>query len=165
MVYVAVFCIVVVMVATWLSPGQGNRLDTLGSRLALWKVSAMMIEDFPLTGIGAGQYGAVQRVFYPLGMLEPTVSLPHAHSFYLQMCIEFGVPFTVAFLAALSILSLRLRVIRPEALSETSISLGMLASILSFLIYGIADAISIGSRGGIYIWAVFSLARYVSRLQ
>ncbi len=57
-------------------------------RVAHWQAAINMIEAHPLLGVGAGNYSAVYSHYMVPGW---TLSLGHAHNFYLNMAAETGI--------------------------------------------------------------------------
>ncbi len=67
-------------------------------RVAHWQAALNMIEAHPLLGVGAGNYSAVYSQYMVPGW---TLSLGHAHNFYLNMAAETGIPGLLVYLAVL----------------------------------------------------------------
>jgi O-antigen ligase len=56
-------------------------------RTAIWRDAVMLIRDFPLTGTGAGTFGAS---IIPYQTAEPGYTIGQAHNHYLQIAAEGG---------------------------------------------------------------------------
>jgi putative inorganic carbon (HCO3(-)) transporter len=153
------------MIASWLG-APGTPLDTLPGRLEIWNRALIMLLDFPITGVGLGQFPIVLRTFYPAFTLPVDQFVPHAHNFYLQLALDLGVPGAVAVLALLTtLLRNLLRLHHRTADRELrTVALGVGAGLISFLIFGLTDAIAAGARGGILLWILLGLGMAVTRL-
>ena len=56
-------------------------------RVAIWGDAARLIEDFPVTGTGAGTFGKAINVYQTA---EPGYAIDQAHNHYLQLMAEGG---------------------------------------------------------------------------
>ncbi len=56
-------------------------------RIAIWRDTIRMVEDFPITGTGAGTYGTAINVYQTA---EPGYAIGEAHNHYLQLMAEGG---------------------------------------------------------------------------
>ena len=56
-------------------------------RLAIWRDTIRLVEDFPVTGTGAGTYGTAISVYQTA---EPGYAIGEAHNHYLQLMAEGG---------------------------------------------------------------------------
>jgi len=63
-------------------------IQVLGGRLRLWGATATMIADYPILGVGPGNFGTVFTQYHPPGML---VRHFFAENDYLQWVAEIGV--------------------------------------------------------------------------
>lgn len=67
------------------------------NRLYIWQSSINMIKDYPLTGVGFGQFREIYNSRY-LSPLSPERYHPHAHNSFLMMGAETGLISLLAFL-------------------------------------------------------------------
>lgn len=139
----------------------GN-LDTLGDtitatgRQQLWNRAIFAIEDFPITGVGLGMTESAIRILYPPFTISPLTSFTHVHNTYLQIGVELGIVGMIAFLAFLfGILVLLSQQVTQRANANWQLSLGLLGSMLAFMLHGIVDAVIYFPRAALIIWAVF----------
>jgi O-antigen ligase len=65
-----------------ITQGQDGR-----GRLAIWRDTIRLVEDFPITGTGAGTYGRAINVYQTA---EPGYAIGEAHNHYLQLMAEGG---------------------------------------------------------------------------
>jgi O-antigen ligase len=66
-------------------------------RLLIWESTLHMIEDYPATGVGLGQFIIVYNEQY-ISPLSLERSHPHAHNSYLMLCAESGIGALLAFM-------------------------------------------------------------------
>lgn len=71
---------------------------TEASRMTIWRETAPVIADFPLTGTGLGTYARVMLIYQ---RTTPQILFNHAHSEYLQLAAEGGLLLTVPAAVAL----------------------------------------------------------------
>ena len=143
----------------WLDPPQETAVgsfSTLNFRQEVWPWALSTVRDFPFSGTGLGTFRVVVRRFYPINVPE-TFDLAHAHNVFLQFALDLGIPGLVSY-GALLILSAVLgwqiarrdRQLRP-------VSIGLLAGLCAFHVYGLADALAIGSKPTLLLWAILGL--------
>ena len=58
-------------------------------RMEVWRDSIAMIRDFPITGVGLGNY---QHAFHKYNQVPRNVIYDHAHNDYLEYLSEWGLP-------------------------------------------------------------------------
>ncbi len=151
----------------WLDPPQETAvgsLSTLSFRQELWPWAMEAINDFPFTGIGLGAFRAAARRLYPLAV-DPAYDIAHAHNFFLQTTLDIGLPGFIAY-GALLLVSL---VLAFQAATRTSdlraYSLGLFASLSAFHIFGLTDALALGSKSAVLLWAIFGILAALARLR
>jgi O-antigen ligase len=73
--------------------------STVSGRLDIWRRTARMVQDHPLSGVGMGNFEAVyEPVYNP--MLNPDGRRGgHAHNLWLQVAAEQGLPIAVAYVS------------------------------------------------------------------
>lgn len=99
---VSVFAIVLlVYVAVLISPALEARLgigashESVWSRLALWRDTILLIQDYYFVGSGLASTAMIYSTY---SFLLHVPTLHHAHNLYLQIALEQGVPGLLAFL-------------------------------------------------------------------
>jgi putative inorganic carbon (HCO3(-)) transporter len=137
----------------------------LATRLELWQRSIELVQDFAFTGIGPGQFNAVLPAFYPPFLTPADDSIAHAHDVLLEYAVELGVPGAVAFCALLVafVAACRKGLRAADDLVKIA-SLGALLGLFSFAVFGVADAIAPGARGGLALWIILGLGGAVGVL-
>jgi len=138
-----------------------QRLTTLlpagsaGGRLKLWRESAALLADAPLTGIGLNNFVIVhgRRPEYQGQFVYQ--GFPHAHNLLLQTALDYGLPGLVAIvglMVALAWAAWRTRQ-RLAGSPLSGLALGLAFGLLAHALHGAVDAICIGSKAGIVPWA------------
>ena len=128
-------------------------LDTkLVARLDIWSSALRGIEDHPLTGIGLGVFNKVMPVRYPYQTVGLSYPVTQAHNLFLDVALAIGLPGTLGL--AMLLLGSALLAIGGLQLRGASrvLSLGILASIAAFLVFGITDQISLSIPTSFILW-------------
>lgn len=128
-------------------------LDTkLVARLDIWSSALRGIQDHPLTGIGLGVLNQVMPVRYPYQTVGLSYPVTQAHNLFLDVALAIGLPGTLGL--AMLLLGSALLAIAGLRFSHTSrvMSLGILASIVAFLVFGITDQISLSIPTSFVVW-------------
>ncbi len=140
------------------------RLDardgTLASRMEVWQRGLMMIQDFPVTGIGIGTYDPMAHSLYPFFIAAPGEPIPHAHNNLLQVAVDLGIPGLVAYSALLTGFALcAVRAYRALASDGArALIAGLSFGMLAHQIFGLTDAFILGSKPGLLMWIFMALA-------
>jgi O-antigen ligase len=69
----------------------------LGLRLPLWKYALQIVEDFPLWGVGIGEFNFIFQK-YSSGHFVPDLESYQTHNYFLQIGVELGLIGLYAFL-------------------------------------------------------------------
>jgi O-antigen ligase len=140
-------------------PGEGSQLAlTADMRVALYERGLAMLNDFPLTGIGLGQFNPVLHSLYLSDLFPPARFVPHVHNMYLEYLLELGIPGGVAF--GLLVIAFFRRCARGAHSDETwmhRVSVGLIAGLVGFGIFGLTDAIAPGARASVILWLLLGL--------
>ena len=151
----------------WLAPPQETAvgsLSTLNFRQDLWPWAVQAISDFPFTGIGLGAFREAARRLYPLP-LSPDIDFAHAHNVFLQVALDVGLPGLIAYVAILLVCVAVAWQLAKSEQALRAISLGLLASLAAFHVYGLADTLALGSKSAVLLWAIFGLLAAMIRLR
>lgn len=143
--------------------GGLNSLE--GFRMMLWRNAWLSIQDFPFTGSGFGIFQIVASHLYPL-QIPPSYYFGHAHNFWLQAAIDFGLPGLAALLVIYGGGLFHVYGIWQNGRADASrsvllgpmLALGMLGSMVAHLIHGMTDSVSMGSTPNLLFWYLFALA-------
>jgi putative inorganic carbon (HCO3(-)) transporter len=123
----------------------------------------MIVQDFPLTGIGMGLFGQVAAWLYPFGPAGPEM-VPHAHNLYLQIAVDLGLPGLIAWLlAAVNVLKAGWTLFSDgNYRSETwqqALGAAVLSSLAALLIHGLMDSVTWGMvRPAPLVWGIWGIA-------
>lgn len=129
-------------------------LESLSFRYEVWHWAIEAIRDFPFTGTGLGTFRRVVLRLYPTPF---TMDFAHAHNIFFQVALDVGLPGLVAYVSTL-ILSLIAG--WNAAVDKTRIRplvLGLITGLVAFHIYGLTDALALGSKTTIAFWIVLGL--------
>ena len=151
----------------WLDPPQESAvgsLSTLNFRQDLWPWAVQAVGDFPFTGIGLGSFREAARRLYPL-QISPDFDIAHAHNVFLQTALDVGIPGLVSYTALLFISGAAAWQIAKKDRALRAASVGLLASLAAYHMYGMADALALGSKPAVLLWAVFGLLAAMVRLR
>lgn len=139
--------------------------STLIVRAELWNRALYMISDFPLTGIGPGQFSRVLHERYPAFLLPDGEEGPHAHNLLLEYLVELGLPGALAFLwMVLVFFSQCHQATRSNDTQLRWTGWGLAFGVMGFLTFGLTDAIAPGARGGLLFWVVLAVGARLGRI-
>lgn len=131
---------------------------TLNGRQEIWNRALYGLSDFSFTGMGLGTFREIVRILYPLFLISPDFDIGHAHNFFLQMGLDFGIPGLIAllaiYLAGIAHLA-RLRWERPW--HQALWTIGLLGVLIGHTFYDMADAVSMGSKPNFIFWVLLAL--------
>lgn len=128
-------------------------LDTkLVARLDIWSSALKGAEDHLLTGIGLGVFNDVMPVRYPYQTVGLSYPVSQAHNLLLDVALSMGIMGAIG-LGMLLLGSALLAIDGSRTRSASGlVSLGILASIVTFLIFGITDSISFTIPTSFIVW-------------
>jgi O-antigen ligase len=72
---------------------------TLSARVEIWRRTALMVKDHPLTGVGLGNYEAFYWPVYDPMLEGPHDRGGHAHNLWLQVAAEQGLVVAAVYIA------------------------------------------------------------------
>ena len=152
----------------WEEPAQATALGSLSTiafRQETWRWVLVSVQDFPFTGSGLGAFRQLMRRLYPINV-DPTFEIAHAHNIYLQTAVDLGLPGLVVYLAILLVAAaIGWQVARRDKQLRPLV-LGLLAGVAALHIFGVGDALALGSKPGLLFWVALGLltaARRVAR--
>lgn len=132
-------------------------------RLMVWEAANLALGDFFFTGMGLGTFRALVHLLYPLPGIPADYDLAHAHNFFLQTGLDFGVPGLTAFLVvyvAAIVQLVRLgqarikRVIWPQMpfVTPRVLAIGWMSCMVGQTVYSLFDAVAMGSKPNFVWW-------------
>ncbi len=170
------------VVLGWLFPQEFSTLisqftsdsavSTGAIRLEIWSRAYYMIQDFPFTGIGMGNFQRILELMYPLFLT--TEIIPHAHNLFLQIATDLGLPGLICWLAIVLGVTARLLALpkraalhlaQHQALMQYMLATALLGSQAALLTHGIVDAVTWGSvRTAPFVWLLWGTAVALHRI-
>ena len=131
---------------------------SLGFRQEVWSAALFGLHDFVFTGMGLGTFRDVVFLLYPIN-IAPTYDLGHAHNFWLQTGLDFGLPGLIALLAMMicAFAGLRLAWKAAEGLEDKALVIGLLGSLVAQSVYSLLDAVAMGAKTNVFFWILLAL--------
>jgi putative inorganic carbon (hco3(-)) transporter len=136
----------------------------LSGRGEIWQRAFYALEDFPFTGVGLGAFRRVIHLLYPLYSVGPDVDIGHAHNIFLQVGLDLGLIGLAAYVALLVIAFIvGWKVLRKGAAWAQPWAVGLLAGLIGLHVFGLTDAVALGSKPGIALWMGLGLIAALPR--
>lgn len=137
-------------------------------RKEIWSRALSIIQDFPFTGIGMGNFGLIADTFYPFFLAAPGQT-PHAHNLFLQIAVDLGIPGLIAWLSILLIIfvvSGRLFAVGARSHDGwvAGLGAGLVCSQIALVTHGLTDAVLWGTKPAVMLWAVWGVALVAANL-
>jgi len=132
---------------------------TFAARMEIWQRAIYMIQDFPYTGVGLNNFDPVAHVMYPFFLIGPDVCVAVTHNNLLQVAVDLGIPGLVACVALLTNFTLIGWRIYRRSNDEflRALAIGLLCGMLSHQVFGLTDAIALGAKPGVALWAMLGI--------
>ena len=124
-------------------------MGTLSFRQEVWTHAITGLHDFAFTGMGLGTFREIVRLLYPLNV-DPSYDIGHAHNFFLQAGLDFGLPGMIALIAIYLVVFAVLGQILRSALWPWGI--GLLGCLVAHLSYSMLDAVAMGAKTNVVWW-------------
>jgi len=118
--------------------GIGTSAGSAWSRLALWRDTIPLIQDYYFVGSGLGSTAMIYSTY---SFLLHVPTLYHAHNLYLQIALEQGIPGLLAFLGLMGTSILYAAAIwkHTEARGRAALAAAV-AAVIALLVHGMFDA-------------------------
>lgn len=131
---------------------------TVEARLDLWASGLAGIRDYPLTGMGMNTFRVHLPTRYPTAT-PPYGEVPHAHNHLMQAALDLGLPGLLAYLLLWVIAASQLRAVSREAVhgADRLLARGLGAGLVASFVFGMADAIPLGAKVGVFFWLALAL--------
>jgi putative inorganic carbon (HCO3(-)) transporter len=130
--------------------------NTFTVREEIWLRARLMIQDFPLTGIGMGNFNDVANRLYPFGLTP--INMDHAHNLFLQIAVDLGLPGLIAWLACwFTILRMAWQLYRKGDGTLRALGAAVLCSQVALGTHGLLDCVTWDTRPAVIIWAIWGL--------
>ena len=125
-------------------------------RFEVWTAALLAVQDFSFTGVGLGAFQEVAMLLYPLN-IPPSYYFGHAHNFWLQGAIDFGIPGLITILAIYLTAIMQAARLWREPLAPPGLVAGLAGSLIAQSIFSLTDAIPLGSTANLFFWMLFGL--------
>ena len=149
----------------WLNPPSETAvgsLVTLNYRKEIWPWAVRAVADFPFTGVGLGAFRQVVFRLYPIPF-TPGQDIAHAHNIFLQTALDVGLPGLVAYGALLMVAAVAGWRVARRDVGLRAAGLGVLAGLAAVHVFGLADALALGSKPGIVFWLALGVLAAMNR--
>lgn len=166
LVALMLFTLPFVPVADWLARADQSTtmqtttgISSFAGRQEIWTRALYGIQDFPFTGMGLGTFRQLMHQLYPTILLPNDVDFAHAHNFFLQTALDFGLPGLIAVLAIylLAIVLLLTTALGAPLPASRIYALGLLGAVVAQTIFSMMDAVALGSKTNFMFWYLFAL--------
>jgi O-antigen ligase len=155
----------------------GGSQSVEGFRVQLWTQAIQAMSDFPITGMGLGTFRHVVRLLYPLN-IPPSYDIGHAHNFFIQTALDFGILGLVAVLAIYIVVVVQLVDLwrsggkREDDSGERCMpwgayriwAVGFGGCIVAQSVYSTLDAVAMGAKTSFMFWYLVALVIGVTNL-
>jgi putative inorganic carbon (HCO3(-)) transporter len=150
----------------WDEPAQETAIGNLGTvnfRVEVWQWALVAVQDFPFTGTGLGTFRQVVHRLYPIDV-SPSYDIAHAHNIFVQVGLDTGLPGLIAYLSILIIAFTGGWRSAEQSSDLRPLAIGLLASLVALHVYGLTDAMALGSKPGLIFWIMIGLLAATERL-
>jgi O-antigen ligase len=132
-------------------------------RFTVWEAAMMGLRDFFFTGMGLGTFRTLAYLLYPLPGILFEADLGHAHNYFLQTGLDFGVPGLAAILvlyiaaivqlARLAHLPVQTPVwLQMPFVTPRLLAIGWMGCMVGQTVYSLFDAVAMGSKPNFVWW-------------
>lgn len=138
----------------------GNIVHSAQGRIELWSRGLMMLQDFPLTGIGLGLVVEVMPLLYPTFLVPNDAGIEHVHNLYLEAGVDLGYPgliLTLAFLFGMLYIVWQAARRARGGVAEPFAS-AMLGTVVVYAVHGLVDNLTFYAKAHLIAWALFGVA-------
>jgi len=152
--------------SVWDDPAQQTAVGNLGSigfRQEVWRWGITAVQDFPFTGTGLGTFSQVARRFYPVNV-APNYDISHAHNLYLQTALDLGLPGLITYLALILLTVVMAWQTAKWNERLRPLVVGYLAVLAAIHIFGLTDALVLGSKPTLIFWIILGILSAMHRL-
>lgn len=123
------------------------------SRLPQFEIAFNIIKNNPILGIGINNYSEVMWEYDVTERGLREISVYPVHNIYLHLVAEIGIFGFAMFMLILAVIFYTgLNYVILNSGFEAYVIIGLLAGILAFLIHGLFDVASIGSKMFMFVW-------------
>jgi len=158
---IAVIVAVPVAAVSWtrtrLDPTIVSAGQRIHARTDLWREGLGRVAEAPMLGIGLNHFRHISQV-------EP--GIPHAHNMLLQTALDAGLVGLVAYVGLIAVaLHSAHTATRDGPVFVRRVAAGAGLAIVGVHLFGIADAVALGAKVGLFQWWACGLALAASRVR
>ncbi len=147
-------------------------LGGVNGRLEVWSRAIYVVQDFPFTGVGMGNFAQAVDLILPFFSFEPG-KISHAHNLFLQIAVDLGIPGLVSWASIyLGVTFGAYKLLRSGQHNldanrwMMALAVGLCSSQLALAVHGLTDAVTWGQvRAAPIIWGVWGLVIAMQNLQ
>jgi len=137
-------------------------IGALVQRREIWLRAIYMIEDFPFTGVGMGNFAGIANLLYPFPEEGVDPIIPHAHNLFLQVAVDLGLLGLAAWLGMLVFVvyaawQIHVRGRETHDAWLAGLGAGLLCAQVALIAHGLTDAVVWGTRPAVLVWAMWGL--------
>jgi putative inorganic carbon (hco3(-)) transporter len=150
---------------TTFSRSGGTGVSSLAIRAQIWRSGLEAFTDAPVTGLGLNVFRTVAPERYPAAVVGPGGQVAHTHNHVLQAAVDLGLPGLVAYLViwwhtATGLITAYRHTTRRV---YRALAGGVGAGLIAHFMFGMADAIPLGTKAGVTFWITLALAGGVTQ--
>ena len=168
----AAVCLLVVLFVLLPVPDYLLRLDTatrfnqmsggannVASRFDIWQSAVVGIRDFPITGMGLGTFRQLATVLYPNLPAFDAFDIAHAHNYFFQVALDFGIPGLITILAIYAVaIEQGVSLWRTAPFEQSRYwAIGLMAALIGQTVYSLGDAVAMGAKPNFLFWYLLAL--------
>ena len=133
--------------------------NNVASRFDIWQSAIVAIRDFPVTGIGLGTFRKLAPILYPNVPAFGTFDIAHAHNYFFQVALDFGIPGLITILAIYAIaIEQGVSLWRTVPFEQSRYwTIGLMAALIGQTVYSLGDAVSMGAKPNFLNWYLLAL--------
>jgi O-antigen ligase len=130
----------------------------MAGRYEIWQSAIAGIQSYPFTGMGLGTFRQLAPLLYPFATIPHTYDIAHAHNFFLQLGLDFGIVGLVAVLAVYLITAVQAAVLWQTApfAGSRAWAIGLVASLIGQTVYSLADVVAMGAKPNFLAWYLWA---------
>jgi putative inorganic carbon (HCO3(-)) transporter len=135
-------------------------------RQELWLRALYAIHEVPFTGMGMNTFRTIVAIRYPTILWSTTADVAHAHNNVLQEALDLGIPGLVGYLSIWLVAGALLVIVyrRSGDRLYRAMAGGLGAGLIAHFMFGMTDAIPLGSKAGVAFWLTLAFACALHRI-
>ncbi|MCR4341956.1 MAG: O-antigen ligase family protein [Gemmatimonadaceae bacterium] len=137
----------------WLGPWSFSTIVGF-ERPYIWSLAVNAIRAHPIAGVGLGAFRIASAGPAPDFGVDEVFFVAHAHNIFLQVALDVGIPGLLAYVALLGLATrMMYQILRRDSDGhKKALCLGLWANLVAIHVFGLADAIALGTKVGVFFW-------------